>query len=292
MANPRVLVKRRNSVRNIRKITRTMQLIATSKFQKALGRATSSKPYADKIGDLVADLSTSGAQVDHPLLKQNPDAQKSALLLISSNRGLCGGYNSSLLRLAQARLASAEQPVDLHVVGKKGVGYFKFLKQTMARALTDFADTPAFTDVEPFAVDFMRQYEAGAYSAVNVVYMQFHSAARQEPTCVQLLPIGGDAQQDEAHAADQTEGQTQYDFSPTPQELLAQLLPVTVKVRLFQCFMDAHVSEQVARMVAMKAATDAADDMIKTLSGQYNRARQSQITSELLDIIGGAEALK
>lgn len=292
MANPRVLVKRRNAVRNIRKITRTMQLIATSKFQRALGRATSSKPYAKKIGELVAELSASGGQADHPLLRNNPDAGKSALLLITSNRGFCGGYNSSLLRLTRQRLTSAEKPVDLYVVGKKGVGYLKFLKQEMVQALTDFADTPTFADVEPFAINFMQQYQAGAYSTVDVVYMQFHSASQQTATRIQLLPIGGDEPSKKSETAAATGGQTQYDFSPQPKELLAELLPATVKVRLFQCFMDAHVSEQVARMVAMKAATDAADDMIKILSRRYNRARQSQITSELLDIIGGAEALK
>lgn len=292
MANPRVLVKRRNSVRNIRKITRTMQLIATSKFQRALGLATSSKPYAEKIGELVSELSASGAQVDHPLLKQNAQADRSALLLITSSRGFCGGYNSSLLRLTQKQLASAEKPVDLYVVGKKGVNYFKFLKQTMALALADFTDTPTFADVEPFAADFMRKYEAGSYSTVSVAYMQFQSASRQNATCVQLLPIGGDSPQNKTNAGSTSRAQTQYDFSPDPQELLAELLPATVKVRLFQYFIDAHVSEQVARMVAMKAATDAADDMIKALSGKYNRARQSQITSELLDIIGGAEAVK
>ena len=293
MANPRVLTKRRKAVRNIRKITRTMQLIATARFQQALIRATASRPYAEKITELVEELSSAGGQVEHPLLADNPKADRSALLVITSNRGFCGGYNSNLLHLAGEQVDRHES-VDLQVVGKKGVAYFRFLGRPMTQAVADFPDTPKFADAEPLAEEFMAQYREGRYSAIRVVYMRFVSAAQQVPMCIQLLPI-------RQRAADFSPGgvksaprgsETQYDFSPPPAELLAELLPATVKVRLFQCFVDATVSEQVARMVAMKAATDAADDMIKLLSRQYNRARQSQITDELLDIIGGAEALK
>ena len=292
MANPRVLVKRRKSVTNIRKITRTMQLIATARFQKMLARAAASKPYTEKITELVQELSLAGGEVDHPLLRQNPEAEKSALLVLTANRGFCGGFNSGLLRLAQQQLASTEQPVDLHVVGNKGVSYLRFMGYEMTRAVTDFPDTPAFADVEPFAEEAMQRYQVGEYSSIHVVYQQFLSVAKQIPTCEQLLPIRGAEQAEDAAGAGRAGAETQYDFSPAPAELLAELLPVAVKVRLFQCFTDNTVSEQVARMVAMKAATDAADEMIKMLTRKYNRARQSQITNELLDIIGGAEALK
>ncbi len=293
MANPRILTKRRKAVRNIRKITRTMQLIATSRFQKSLNRATASRPYADRITELVQQLSSAGGQVEHPLLEENPEAPGSALLVITANRGMCGGYNSSLLRTAGAQLGR-DPAVDLNVVGKKGVVYFRFLGREMNRAVADFPDAPQFADVEPIAEEFMAQYREGRYRAIHVVYMQFRTVAQQMPMCIQLLPIqrqAADASADEVKST-APRAETQYDFSPAPEELLAELLPATVKVRLFQCFMDATVSEQVARMVAMKAATDAADDMIKMLSRRYNRARQSQITNELLDIIGGAEALK
>ncbi|HUU83425.1 MAG TPA: ATP synthase F1 subunit gamma [Phycisphaerae bacterium] len=288
MANPRVLVKRRKAVRNIRKITRTMQLIATARFQQTMARATASRPYAERITELVQELGGAGGRVEHPLLADNPQADRSALLVVTSNRGLCGGYNSNLLRAANEHLAGHES-VDLHMVGKKGVAYFRFLGRPMARTVADFPDMPKFADVEPMAEEFMAQYRAGRYSAVHVVHMRYLSVASQVPACIQLLPVRREATAEPEPAA---EAETQYDFSPPPAELLAELLPATVKVRLFQCFTDATVSEQVARMVAMKAATDAADDMIKLLSRHYNRARQSQITSELLDIIGGAEALK
>ncbi|MHC4608857.1 MAG: ATP synthase F1 subunit gamma [Planctomycetota bacterium] len=293
MANPRVLVKRRKAVRNIRKITRTMQLIATARFQKAMTRASATKPYAEKITEFVEQLSAAGERVEHPLLATHSEADRSVLLLITSNRGLCGGYNSSLLRRAEDHLtggAETEPTIELNVVGKKGVAYFRFLKRAMAKAITDFPDTPAFADVEPLAEEFMQQYVGGDYSSIHVVYMRFLSPARQVPACIQLLPIRRETPTDQS--VEPSRAETQYDFSPPPEELLAELLPVTVKVRLFQCFVEATVSEQVARMVAMKAATDAADEMIKLLTRRYNRARQTQITTELLDIVGGAEALK
>jgi len=313
MANPRVLVKRRKAVRNIRKITRTMQLIATARFQQALTQATASRPYAEKITEFAQELGASGEQVRHPLLTAHPESGRSILLVITSNRGLCGGYNSALLRTAEETLraaAEAGRTVELHALGKKGVGYYRFLKRPLAQAVTNFPDTPKFAHVEPLAEGFMRQYATGQYAGVQVVYQRFLSVARQAATCVQLLPVQPDASPGAAHGeppsgtrasavstaptgAEQVgDGDSQYDFSPPPARLLEELLPVMVKARLFQCFMDATVSEQVARMVAMKAATDAADEMIKLLTRQYNRSRQTQITSELLDIIGGAEALK
>ena len=152
MANPRVLTKRRKAVRNIRKITHTMQLIATSRYQKALTKATASKPYAERITELVQELSGAGEQVRHPLLETHPDAKRSILLVVTSNRGLCGGYNSGLLRMARKRARQVEQSgqaVELNVIGKKGVGYYNFLKQPLAKAVSDFPDTPTFVDVEP-----------------------------------------------------------------------------------------------------------------------------------------------
>jgi len=297
MAKARAINTRRKSVRNIRKITRTMQLIATSKFQQSLNRATTGRPYTEKITELVAKLSSAvGGQIDHPLLRVNEGAGRAALFVITSNRGLCGGYNASLLRLANAqwrRNRDAKRETDLHVVGKKGISYFKFLGRTIVRPYTGLGDAPRFADIDPIAEGFITDYSAGRLDAIDVVYMKFVSTGRQEPTCTPLLPFREEPTPGESAAAAQPEPvPVQYDYSPAPAELMAELLPVTVKVRLFQYFMDAIVSENVARMVAMKAATDAADDMIKNLSQQFNRARQTQITMELLDIVGGAEALK
>jgi F-type H+-transporting ATPase subunit gamma len=297
MAKARQIVKRRKAVTNIRKITKTMQLIATARYQQAYARATATKPYTQKITHLVEELSAAaGKQVDHPLLRENPDAEKDMMLILTSNRGLCGGYNGNILRTALAYLNEhTDRAHETHIVGKKGINYFKFLKRKVDWSTTKIDDRPRFEQVEPLATEYMRRYEAGELGAVYVTYMRFISTGRQRPEIVRLLPLSADTTQAEKPAegesAKSSTGEVQYDFSPPPAELLKSLLPQTVKVRLFQYFNDAALSEQVARMVAMKAATDAAGDMIKLLSRQFNRARQTQITMELLDIVGGAEAL-
>lgn len=288
MANRRVLVKRRKAVRNIRKITRTMQLIATARFQAAFNRATASKPYTDKLAELVGDLSRAG-ELRHPLLEsQNPEAP-AALLVLTSMRGLCGGYNASVMRLAQGRIEerkAAAIPTELRVFGKKGIAYFKFTRQPMAEQNLEIGETPRYEKVEPVANMLIERFLKGEISAVYVAYMRFYSAGRQRPEIAQLLPLVQPAQ---AGAAPRTN--VEYEFHPGAAELLDDLLPATVRVRLFQAFLDAAVSEQIARMSAMKAATDASEEMIKTLTRQYNRARQTAITMELLDIVGGANAL-
>jgi F-type H+-transporting ATPase subunit gamma len=289
MANRRVLVKRRKAVRNIRKITRTMQLIATARFQAAFNRAMATKPYTEKLAELVADLSRAAGSVTHPLLQTN-DAPRSALVVLTSNRGLAGGYNSNVLRSAIEHLdrqTAAGIATDVHMVGKKGVSFFKFLRRPMTEQTTAISDKPRFDQVEPIANALMDRFIRGEVSSVHVAYMRFVSAGVQRPAVVQLLPLS--IQTETAGGVEPRA--VEYEFSPDPKQLLDELLPAAVRVRLFQAFNDATVSEQVARMVAMKAATDAAADMIKSLTREYNRARQTQITMELLDIVGGANAL-
>lgn len=289
MANRRLLVKRRKAVRNIRKITRTMQLIATARFQAAFLRATATKPYVEKLAELVADLSDAAGGVEHPLMRKPEGATASALVVLTSSRGLCGGYNANVLRTAIAHLdaaAKAGQPAAVHMVGKKGIGYFRFLKREMAERITHIGDTPRFDAVEPIANVLMQRFTAGEWASVHVTYMRFISTGQQRPATIQLLPLAR-----EAGGEGKRGPRPEYEFSPDPRELLDELLPATVRARLFQCFTDAAVSEQVARMVAMKAATDAAGDIIQALTSKYNRARQTHITMELLDIVGGANAI-
>ncbi len=302
MAKARAIVKRRKAVQNIRKITRTMQLIATARYQAAMNRAVRSRPYTEHITKLVEQLSRGKGTIDHPLLQENTESKKAVMIVITSNRGLCGGYNASLLREAvdqYQQLDAAGIERELHAMGKKGIAFFDFRKYTMAERETRFEDKPQFAEVEPIAQDLMDRYERGEIDAVYVTYMKFISVGVQRPETMKLLPIErpGATTDDPAAQADLAEqssgsGELMYDFSPPAEELLQELLPETVKIRLFQCFIDAAVSEQVARMVAMKAATDAAGDMIKRLTNMYNRARQTQITLELLDIVSGAESLK
>jgi len=288
MANRRVLVKRRKAVRNIRKITRTMQLIATARFQAAFNRAVATRPYTEKLAELVADLSRAAGNVDHPLLRTNDEAKKSALVVLTSDRGLAGGYNANVLRSATAHLdqQAAGMETDVHMVGKKGISYFRFLRRAVAEQTSGIGDKPRFDQVEPIANALIDRFVRGEIASAHVAYMKFLSAGQQRPVVVQLLPL-----QPEVKPGQEKAKSVEYEFSPDPQQLLDELLPATVRVRLFQAFNDAAVSEQVARMVAMKAATDAAQDMIKALTREYNRARQTQITMELLDIVGGANAL-
>lgn len=293
MANRRVLVRRRKSVRNIRKITRTMQLIATARFQAAMNRATASQPYTEKLAELVRDIAGASERVDHPLLKSN-DAKRSACVILTSMRGLCGGYNASVLRTAVEHLnGQRDQGIEneVYMVGKKGIAYFRFLKRDIHERITDIGDVPRFERVERIANGLMDRFIEGEVSSVNVAYMRFYSPSRQRPEVMQLLPLSYAAVDEQTDGTSQGTGSVEYEFSPEPQELLNELLPATVRIRLFQAFNDAAVSEQIARMVAMKAATDAAGDMITSITRQYNRARQTQITMELLDIVGGANAL-
>jgi F-type H+-transporting ATPase subunit gamma len=301
MAKARAIVKRRKAVRNIRKITKTMQMIATAKFQKALKRAQGTKPYSRKVRELVQELAATVGNVEHPLLRQPTDADRTnrvALLVLTSNRGLAGAYNGSVLRVASHFVREQEaagKTVELHLSGKKGITYFNYQKRPIAERYDQFGDMPKFADVDRVADNFMRRFTAGEIDAVYVAYMVFHSAGMQKPEVLTLLPLAGVKTEkpagEHAPAAD-AKGQVVYDFYPSAKELLDELLPLTVKSTLFQCFLDATTSENVARMVSMKSATDNADKMVKSLTMQYNRARQSQITTELSEIMGGVEAMK
>ena len=288
MAKARTIVKRRRAVRNIKKITQTMQLIATARFQKCLQRAVASQPYTRKITELLQTLSAQQT-VDHPLLRPNAGSERSLLLVITSNRGLCGSYNAGVLRRmleARRELTAAGLTPIMEVVGKKGINYLRFLGVPVAEKITNVEDRIAFERVSAMAERYMRMYRQSEVARVNVVYMQFQSVGVQRPTVVQLLPI------EAPPATAERRIRVEFEYSPPPEQLLTRLIPEAVKIRLFQCFNDAIVSEQVSRMVAMKAATDSAGDMIKFLTRRYNRARQAQITTELADIVGGANAVR
>ena len=291
MANRRVLVKRRKAVANIRKITRTMQLIATARFQAAFARVPAARPYVEKLAELVCELPTGGEGVAHPLLAAADPKAPAALLVLTSHRGLCGGYNGNVLRTAIAALdeaPAAAPPPELHAFGKKGIAYFRFLRRALASQHLEVADAPRYDQVEPVANELMARFLAGEISSVAVVHMRFFSAGMQSPEIVPLLPLAAPTRP----TARRTERRgAELEFHPDPKTLLDELLPATVRIRLYQAFLEAAVSEQSARMVAMKAATDAAEDTIKALTRKYNRARQTHITMELLDIVGGANAL-
>lgn len=282
MAKARAILKRRKAVQNIRKITRTMQLISTARFQRSFNRATASKPYSEKIKHMVAHASKH-VQIDHPLLRAVEEPKRIALLVITANRGLCGGYNSQVLAESLEFLGQCEgRDVELSVVGKKGIAYIRFLKRRITREYL-LGDNPNYGQVEEIAQQYIDEFSRGALDAVHVAYTQFHSTSKQEPGIVQLLPVSAVADDEEDGVLQP--GYRQYEFTPPASDLLAELLPESVKVVLYQCFTDAIVSEHVSRMVAMKAATDNADEMAKHLTRQANRARQAQITRELSELM-------
>ncbi len=295
MAKARAILKRLKAVKNIRKITRTMELIATARFKRAMDRATESEAYTRKISELVADLSQAGGEIDHPLLKVHETRENRILLVLTSNRGLCGGYNASVLRLVQREIIDARETgenLTLEVSGKRGLSFMKFKRFDVDRKYTHFEDKPTFEEVDELAQRYIDDYCAGKLDALDVAYVRFESASRQTAVIETLLPLGKVAGElgEEAEAGGSTN--VQYEFMPSPQEILEEVLPAAFKARLLKCFLDSAVSEQIARMVAMKGATENAGEMIGDLSQTYNRARQSQITSELSEIIGGAAALE
>ena len=296
MANARALDKRRKSIRNIRKITRTMELIATARFKKAMDRATASSAYTKRITQVVADLGNSGLEVTHPLLEERPEVKRVGMLVLNSNRGLCGGYNGNVLRLAvnqYKELLEQELESEVSVSGRRGASGLKFRDVPTVQSYTNFEDQPRFEEVEPIAEAYLQQYAAGEIDKLVVVYTKFITSSRQTASVETLLPLSSLGEDEpQAEKKPGTGRESLYEFQPSAEDILDEVVPMSFKVKLFKCFLDAAVSEQIARMVAMKSATENASEMIKNLSTTYNRARQSQITGEIMEIIGGVEALE
>ena len=299
MANARALDKRRKSVRNVRKITRTMELIATARFKKAMDRAMAATSYTQRITKVVNSLANAGLEVSHPLLEERTATGKAILLVLTANRGLCGGYNGSVLRHTLTHLPQLQgqyDSVQLEVAGKRGINALKFRGIQADESYLQFDDQPRFVEVDEIATRYLDAYMLGEIDRVDVLYTKFTSISRQEATLETLLPLGsiGDLEGDDKGSAkkdEEAESELSYEFFPSAESILEEVVPTSFKVKLFKCFLDSAVSEQIARMVAMKAATENAGDMIKSLSRTFNRARQSQITNEIMEVIGGVEAL-
>lgn len=299
MANIRQLDKRRKSVRNIRKITRTMELIATARFKKAMDRAAAATDYTKRITQIVEDLAKSGTDVSHPLLQAHDSVKAVDLLVLTANRGLCGGYNGSVARVAVQRRNEIKEQADAgqtSVSGKRGIAAFRFANIPVEKTYTEFEDQPSFDAVARIADELITRYITGAIDRVDVAYTKFVSSSKQIPVVETLLPFAGieipAVKQDAATGAQTGKSvRDDYEFLPSAAGILEEVVPASFRARLFKCFLDAAVSEQIARMVAMKSATENAGDLIKSLSRTYNRARQSKITQEIMEIIGGVEAL-
>jgi len=294
----RILRRRIRSVQSTKKITRAMELIAASRIVRAQARVQAAVPYSDTITEVVRDLAAAGAGSDSPLLTPRERLGKVAQIVISADRGLCGGYNSSVIRAAEGEMREfGERGADygLIVVGRKAESYFRYRDYRLDHVFSGFSDQPSYEDARAIARAVEEPFLAGEYDLVQLIYTRFVSAGSQEVVVRPLMPLdrealaGGDARPSPTSDA---EVPPSYEFEPEPEEILERLLPRYAEARVYAALLNAAASEHAARQRAMKAATDNADDLIITLTRVMNRARQDAITTEIMEIVGGAEALR
>ncbi|MAK25274.1 MAG: F0F1 ATP synthase subunit gamma [Acidimicrobiaceae bacterium] len=287
----RILRRRISSIDATKKITRAMELIAASRIVKAQGRVQAAKPYSEKVTDVIANLAGGGAGVDHPLLAQPGEINRVAYVVIAADRGLCGGYNNNVLRAVERSIDSdraAGRDYALILSGKKAAGYFSFRGYEVHAAFEGFSDQPNYSDAKAMAESVAELFESGQAQQVQLAYTRFLSMGSQEVTVDQFMPL--EASEIGADAAEESGGGG-YEFEPEPSEILGRLLPRYAEARLYAALLEASASEHAARQRAMKAATDNAEDLKINLTRIMNRARQDAITTEIMEIVGGAEAM-
>jgi F-type H+-transporting ATPase subunit gamma len=291
----RILRRRIRSVQSTMKITRAMELIAASRIVRAQARVQAARPYSEQITHVIANLAGGGSELDSPLLVPR-DVRRVAYVVLAADRGLCGAYNTSVIRAAerslQAQTAQGRE-YGLVLVGRKAESYFRFRDYDIDAAFSGFSEQPRYEDAKRVAAAVTGAFEDGRYDRVEVAYTHFISAGSQVVELVPLMPLDreelGLAEPAREDSAEVSPG---YEFEPDPGAILERLLPRYVETRLFAAMLDAAASEQAARQRAMKAATDNADDLITTYTRRMNRARQDAITTEIMEVVGGAEALR
>jgi F-type H+-transporting ATPase subunit gamma len=284
MAKGRELKGRIKSVENTRKITRTMEMVATSKMKRAQDRVVAARPYAKALAEVIANLYSSELAERFPLLRQPATVKRAAVLMLTSNRGLAGAFNANLIKETRnliKRLEGEGAAVELHVVGRKGLGYFRYVNREVKRSRTDLTDRPTSDDAADLINDVMGQYTAGSLDAVYVVFASFKSAISTPPTTERILPVT--PPEKGAKSLD-------YILAPSAEAILTALLPAYVRNAVYRALVESAAAEQAARRTAMKNATDNAGDMLDVLRRTYNRARQANITQEIAEIVGGAAA--
>jgi len=277
------------STESMKKITRAMELIAASRIHKAQQRVAAARPYSEQITAVIRNLASAGAGGGHPLLTARESVRNVGFVVICADRGLAGGYNSGVLRQAERALkeeVANGREYTLILVGKKARDYFRFRGYTIAASFTGFSDNPSYEDARAVGEEVRRRFEEGEVDRVDIVYTQFLSVDTQRVLTKQFMPI-----ETEAVTEAPTGPQADYEYEPEPDAILDSLLPRYAEARLFASLLDAAASEHAARQRAMKSATDNAEELIRVLSRQMNRARQESITTEILEIVGGAEAL-
>jgi F-type H+-transporting ATPase subunit gamma len=286
MAGAREVKRRIKSVENTRQITRTMELVATSKLKRATDRVYAARPYSQALTEIVRGLYSPSMSEQFPLLRQPAEVRRAAVLLLTANRGLAGGFNANLIKEARVLLGELKDrgiETELHIAGKKGISYFRFRGRELASEVTDISDAPTADDAERLISGLRSAFSEGEVDAVYLVSSEFKSAMSTPPGVTQLLPI-------EPGAA--SAGAENYILSPSAGVLLERLLPAYLRNAVYRALVENAAAEQGARRTAMKSATDNAGDMLEFLTRSYNRARQAQITQEIAEIVGGAAALE
>lgn len=302
----RALKRRITSVQSTKKITRAMELIATTRVAKAQQRANASRPYSEKMTGVIEDLAQQGAEVQHPLLRADAEVKNVGVVMICSDRGLAGPYNSQVIRTAEREIVAEQQQgrgYEIITLGKKARDYFSFRGYKIARSFEQMSDTPTYENAREAAQAVAELFLEEKADEIRLIYTEFISLGVQKVVVRKFLPLstiediaregggttaGGAEGQSESH----TESRAAFEFEPSPEGILENLLPRYVESRLFSAMLDAAASEHANRQRAMKAATDNAEELITKLTRQMNRARQDAITTEIMEIVGGAEALK
>jgi F-type H+-transporting ATPase subunit gamma len=288
MARAREIRRRIRSVQSTRQITRTMEMVATSKLKRASDRVHAARPYADRLAEVIGRLVDPELRQRYLLLRRPEAVRRAAVVLLTANRGLAGAFNGNLIREGRSlveRLRGEGAEVEMHIVGKKGIGFFRFLGEKPVTERTDITDRPTAEDAASLVEPLIDAFERGELDAVYVVHAQFRSAMSTPPTVVQILPV-------EPPQGAETTAAAGYILSPSGDEILNRLLPLYVKNSVYRALVETAAAEQGARRTAMKNATDNAGDMLDVLRRSYNRARQAQITQEIAEIVGGAAALE
>lgn len=289
-AKLRTVRRRIRSVQSTMKITRAMELIAASRILKAQQRVLSARPYAEQLTSAMEDVARQTGALVHPLLEERPEPRRAAVFLVTSDRGLCGAYNSNVIRRAErviGRLRGDGVEPALYVAGRKGQAYFRFRRVAMEKMWSGFSEVPSYGDGEQIAGTLIGAFAEGEVDAVHAVYTDFRSAFTLRPIDKRFLPIAP-----EEVAGARGEPSPEYIFEPAPDAILGDLLPRYVTAKIFHAMLESAASEHAARRRAMKAATDNAEDLIRRLTRVANQARQAEITTELMEVVGGAEALK
>ena len=291
-AELRAIRRRIRSVESTKKITRAMELIAASRIVKARERVSAARPYAEKMIEVIRNVGRASGDVGHPLLERRPVVTM-GVLVVTSDRGLAGAYNSSVMRMAEARMSELQGDgvaVRLYAVGKKAQTYFSFRRYDIANTFFGVTDQPAYDDARGIGLALMEDYESGAVDAVEVFYTVYQSALSYVPSRVELLPVTPPSDVD-AESSEAGGRAVSYEYEPDPAAILGRLLPRYVESALYGQLLESSASEHASRQRAMKAATENADELIKVMTRNANQARQAEITTEIAEIVGGAQAL-